>query len=78
MKVIATRVGYYEHRRRKANEVFELIEINGLKDGKPKKFSPEEQFSQKWMEKYDAAKAAKPKAGSRKPSNTHDNDSDVI
>jgi hypothetical protein len=48
MKVRATKLGYYNHRRRRENEIFELTD--------------EKQFSNRWMERLDdkPAKASKP------------------
>lgn len=51
MKVQATKLGYYDHKRMREGEVFELSPIKGLRNGEPKTYSPEEQFSDKWMEK---------------------------
>ena len=49
MKVRATRLGYYNHRRRREGEVFKLLSENA--------------FSSKWMEKVDdGTSQQKPKA----------------
>lgn len=60
MKVRATRIGYYNHLRRREGDVFVLKAIEGhAKDPKTgkvtkKTFSAEEQFSPNWMEEVDA------------------------
>lgn len=62
MLVRATQKGYYNLKRIKEGEIFELVPIEGLykDDSKPgeakpvkKTWTPEEQFSSKWMEKVD-------------------------
>ena len=80
MKVRATKLGYYDLLKRKEGDVFELKEIKGLDmNGKPVTYSPQDQFSSKWMEKFDSAQAVKSKAGSKKPaSNVQSSDSEVI
>lgn len=77
MKVRATQLGYYDHRRRKPGEVFELIEVKGFtKDPKTEKvspltLSPEQQFSENWMEKVDEStpvgQAPETEDGAREP-----------
>jgi len=61
MKVRALQNGYYNHLRRREGDVFELVPIKGHKrirnedTGQEKLvehlFTPEEQFSTRWMEK---------------------------
>jgi hypothetical protein len=58
MKVRAKSAGYYNHRRIKEGDVFELKEQTGLiikKDGTKEKktWKVDELFSSKWMEKYE-------------------------
>lgn len=56
MKVRATKLGYYNHRRRRENDVFELMD--------------EKAFSNRWMEKVegeDSAPEPKPKAEKKAP-----------
>lgn len=78
MRVRATSLGYYNHRRQREGDVFVLkpytvIErsANGaiIKDenGKPKKkvVTPEMQFSEKWMEREDAPARARKSSGQR-------------
>lgn len=56
MKVQATKLGYYLHKRRREGETFDLVEIKGLdKDNNPIVISPEQQFSKKWMKALDEA-----------------------
>lgn len=54
------RMGFYNHARRKSEEIFELKSIDGIKrDGKketPHTFTAEEQFSDKWMIALDPMK----------------------
>jgi hypothetical protein len=46
--------GYYDHKRRVAGEVFILKAITKIgKDGKKVIIAPENQFSERWMEKVD-------------------------
>jgi hypothetical protein len=82
MRVIATRTGYYEHKRLKPGQEFVLVERKGLdKEGKKIVLSPEKQFSDKWMKRADEveivpvskAKGSKAKAIEPEPS-----ESDVI
>lgn len=56
MKVRATQVGYYGNVRRRVGDIFDLVPVKGL-NGKREKvtFTPEQQFSEKWMEKVGAA-----------------------
>ena len=59
MKVRATMLGYYGHKRRREGQEFELEPIKRLRkqaDGTMKEItiSPEQQFSTRWMEKVDA------------------------
>lgn len=52
MKVQATQLGYYQHKRRREGEIFELVEVKGFdKDKNPILLTPEQQFSKKWMKK---------------------------
>jgi hypothetical protein len=54
--------GYYDHKRRVAGEAFTLIPITKTaKDGRKITISPEQQFSDRWMERID------PKAPFAKP-----------
>lgn len=74
MRVKATQLGYYDHKRRKVDEVFMLKPVlkRVMKDGKPVieggrfKYevakTPEQQFSAKWMEALDE----KPKQSGKK------------
>lgn len=80
MKVRAIKQGYYDLFRRREGEVFELKEIKGLdRTGKPVTYSPEEQFSERWMEKVDDKVSAKTRAPTKKPSsNIQSSDSEVI
>lgn len=75
MLVRATKPGYYDLKRRKVGEVFELVPVKGLykDDGKPgnpkaveRMWTPEEQFSPNWMEKVDAG-AARAKSKGKPP-----------
>lgn len=79
MKVIATALGFYDHKRRREGEVFNLKPVLKRvlgKDGKPVlengrfKYevvkTAEAQFSEKWMKH--AGEAPKPKAKGAKPS----------
>jgi len=46
--------GYYDHKRRVPGEVFTLVPITKIsKDGKKIVISPENQFSERWMEKVE-------------------------
>lgn len=55
MRVRAIKMGYYELKRKKEGTEFTLIPIKGhvQENGKlvEKTFSPEEQFTPRWMEK---------------------------
>jgi hypothetical protein len=67
MRVRALSTGYYDHKRRRQGDVFDLIPIEGHKleitrnaEGRrvseklvKHKFTPQEQFSEKWIEKVD-------------------------
>lgn len=44
-------VGYYGHVRRRGGDVFELVPIKTIKNGKPITIMPEQQFSERWMER---------------------------
>jgi hypothetical protein len=56
MKVQATQLGYYQHKRRREGEIFDLVEIKGVdKEKNPITISPEAQFSKKWMKALDDA-----------------------
>lgn len=66
MKVRAKSTGYYDLKRRKEGAVFELATVSGItidKHGKksPVTFTPEQQFSEKWMERVDVDVEAEPK-----------------
>ena len=69
MKVRATALGYYGHKRRREGQEFELEPIKRLrkqKDGSMKEItiSADQQFSTRWMEKVDVptpAVTSKPK-----------------
>lgn len=60
LKVRATKLGYHDHRRRYAGDVFLLYPYK--KDGKV--VTPEQQFSKNWMEKVDPStpELSQPKA----------------
>ena len=46
--------GYYDHKRRVAGEIFTLVPITKVaKDGRKIIISPENQFSDRWMERLD-------------------------
>lgn len=70
MKVRATRLGYYEHKRRypadhakgkNGKDVFTLVPIKVKdKNGKEVVVSPEAQFSPSWMEKLEDGYKGKP------------------
>jgi hypothetical protein len=57
MKVIAKEMGYYNHGRIKPGTVFELKPIRGKLSTDPKAkivtIEPDQQFSDRWMEKFD-------------------------
>jgi hypothetical protein len=54
MKVRATQVGYYGHKRRREGDVFELVAQEGKdENGKKIKLSVKDQFSEAWMEPAD-------------------------
>jgi len=56
MKVKATKLGYYKHKRRKEGEVFFLEDIKIKGRGKDKKafvVPAKDQFSESWMELLD-------------------------
>jgi hypothetical protein len=55
MKVRATRLGYYNHKRQREGAIFDLVPIKKrAEDGKGFVIIPAEaQFSEKWMEKVD-------------------------
>lgn len=54
MKVKALRQSYYEGRKVKPGDVFELKEVRGLNSNyEPTIFTPEQQFSSRWMEKIE-------------------------
>lgn len=69
MKVKATKLGYYDLKRRKEGVEFELVPVKGKVWDKSRQalvskvLSPEDQFSPSWMEKVD--EEPKPR---RKPS----------
>lgn len=57
MKVEATKLGYYKHKRRKEGEVFFLEDIKVKGRGKDKKVfvvPAEAQFAESWMKLLDA------------------------
>lgn len=77
MRVIATKRGYYNHRRINEGEEFTLVDRKGKdKDGKAVVIPAEKQFSKLWMVKADevdetefrkpakASRPAKPKVES--------------
>lgn len=75
MQVRAKRLGFYGSRKR-AGEVFELVEVKGFKQvGRSKKLepvvlSPEQQFSSDWMEKVEGGEPApkpEPQVSDKKP-----------
>lgn len=53
MRVRATRIGYFNNQRKQVGEVFELIPLRRIKDGKEVIIPPEKQFSKNWMEKVE-------------------------
>ena len=62
MRVRATQLGYYGHKRRHPGQEFDLEPIKRIKiqpDGTSKEItiSPEQQFSVRWMERVEAPKA---------------------
>lgn len=63
MRVKATQRGFYDNKRRKIGEVFELKPIDGIKivDGKkvPHTFTADQLFSKNWMVKLDSVKGGK-------------------
>jgi hypothetical protein len=68
MRVRATKMGYYGLQRRREGDVFELVPVKTVKDKKPVVITPEQQFSELWMEKVDAdAKPSKKKEEHREP-----------
>lgn len=82
MLVRATKLGYYDNKRRREGEVFELKSIKGKK----KKglivegdivLKPEDQFSSNWMEKVDSEKPVK-KHTSKKEEPIASSDDEVI
>jgi hypothetical protein len=80
MRVKATRIGYYGHRRRREGEVFDLAPRKILKDGKEVVLSPEQQFSNSWMEKVTKLAKGKAKAEPEfvEEETEADNDQEVI
>ena len=59
MRVRAKSMGYIYNVRKREGEVFDLVPVKGYKKngdvlGEPVVYSPEQQFSDKWMEKVDA------------------------
>jgi hypothetical protein len=55
MRVRATQMGYYNHKRVRVGQEFVLIEQRGVDaDKKPIVLKPEDQFCARWMEKLDA------------------------
>ena len=70
--------GYYDHRRRIAGEVFTLTPIKKIgKDGRTIIISPENQFSDRWMEKVDP-KAPAVAVQSEQPASDEIQGDDVI
>jgi len=70
--------GYYEHKRRVAGEVFNLVPLKKIaKDGRTIIISPENQFSERWMEKIDP-KAPVVQAQPEQPSSEEIQGDDVI
>ena len=84
MKVRAIHLGYYQNKRIRPGQEFELVKIEGkkkLKDGKYEDLvlEPEHQFSDRWMEKLeeDEKSSAKPKKEDKKKDKPRPSD-DVI
>ena len=79
MKVRATQLGYYGHKRRKAGDIFELVPMKN-RDGSVT--SVEQQFSDVWMESLESSgKAKKSEGKGKKPQESKEfdsEDSDVI
>jgi len=66
MKVRATQLGYYNHRRRFEGDIFDLEVLTIKRQDKDGKFkeirlTPEQQFSPKWMEKIETDQVERPK-----------------
>ena len=63
MKVQATQIGYYQHKRRREGDIFHLIDIQG-KNAKGQKISVSaaQQFSTKWMRDVDGVLNLPPKS----------------
>lgn len=84
MRVIATKMGYYNHRRIKEGEEFTLVDRKGKdKDGKAIVIPAEKQLSSQWMveaDKADEAEYRRPAKASRpaKPKVESVSDEDVI
>lgn len=83
MKVRATQKGYYDLIRRYPGDEFQLREIKGLKEDKdgnrvPYTWTPEQQFSKKWMEKVDDDVAPKGKSSKRPAARVERESDDVI
>lgn len=54
MRVRATQMGYYNHKRVRVGQEFVLTEQRGVDaDRKPIILTPEDQFNARWMEKLD-------------------------
>lgn len=58
MKVRAKKLGYYDNKRRREGEVFELKPVKGKKKKAERNIgdlvlTPEQQFSDLWMERVD-------------------------
>lgn len=87
MRVRATKLGHYDHKRIREGQVFELKTVQGHrknKDGKltPIILKPEQQFSESWMERLEASpKADAPVKGRAKKNEVEQEistDDDVI
>ena len=81
MKVRATQLGYYGNVRIQAGTVFDIHPVEGVtRDNKGKKkkltLTPEQQFSEVWMEKV-SEKEAKPEK-SEKPKTDKKKSEEVI
>lgn len=60
MLVRAKQPGLYDHKLRKEGEVFELKPLKGLdSERKKRSWTPEQLFSERWMERVDAAAKVK-------------------
>lgn len=82
MRVIAKRLGYYEHKRIQPGQEFVLVERKGLdKDGKKIVLSAEKQFSDKWMKhaaEVESVPVSKARGSKAKAVESEPSESDVI